>query len=267
MHGKKYGAMVLELNASDARGIDVVRDQIKTFVASKQLFSHGMKLVILDEADNMTSAAQFALRRIVEQYSPNARFCFICNYVNKIIPALQSRCTKFRFSPLSSEDIRERVQFVSKQEQCVINISGEDALIRVGNGDMRKVLNIMQSVYMAFGAIDEISVHLTTGIPLRSDIDDILHILCTLDISSSIKALEKIRIDKGYAVIDIVTCLHDKVSTINWPTEAIIILMTRLADTEYRLSLGCSERIQLGSIIGAFIEIRRIIEDNKISIN
>merc|ERR1719476_649399 len=110
MYKEKYKAMTLELNASDARGIDVVREQIKTFVSVKQLFSAAAgsasgqpKLVILDEADNMTNSAQFALRRMIEQYAPNARFIIICNYSSKIIPALQSRCTKLRFAPLSQE--------------------------------------------------------------------------------------------------------------------------------------------------------------------
>merc|ERR1719454_2705124 len=100
LYKEKFKAMTLELNASDARGIDVVREQIKTFVSVKQLFStsNQPKLVILDEADNMTSAAQFALRRMIEQYAPNARFILICNYSSKIIPALQSRCTKLRFA-------------------------------------------------------------------------------------------------------------------------------------------------------------------------
>merc|ERR1719390_295415 len=110
MYKEKYRSMTLEMNASDARGIDVVREQIKTFVSVKQLFSQNAqpKLVILDEADNMTSAAQFALRRMIEHYASNARFILICNYSSKIIPALQSRCTKLRFAPLPSEFIEDR---------------------------------------------------------------------------------------------------------------------------------------------------------------
>ncbi|KAK8791861.1 hypothetical protein WA158_005238 [Blastocystis sp. Blastoise] len=93
MYGSNYKSMTLELNASDDRGIDVVRDQIKNFAGTQKLFSSGVKLIILDEADNMTNVAQFALRRIIEKYSQNTRFCLICNYVSNIIPALQSRCT------------------------------------------------------------------------------------------------------------------------------------------------------------------------------
>lgn len=119
--------MVLELNASDDRGIDVVREQIKTFASTKQIFSSstqqaatstksgltGFKLIILDEADAMTSAAQMALRRIMEKYTANTRFCIIANYTHKLSPALLSRCTRFRFSPLKEADIRRSVDVVS----------------------------------------------------------------------------------------------------------------------------------------------------------
>ena len=113
MYGeKKYKSMVLELNASDERGIDVVRNQIKDFAGTRQLFSSGTKLIVLDECDAMTSDAQFALRRIIEKYTKNARFCLICNYVSKIIPALQSRCTRFRFAPLAKHQIKDRLDEV-----------------------------------------------------------------------------------------------------------------------------------------------------------
>merc|ERR1719321_2301557 len=130
MYKEKYKSMTLELNASDARGIDVVRDQIKTFVSVKQLFasaggSDGQpKLVILDEADNMTSAAQFALRRMIEQYAPNARFVLICNFSSKIIPALQSRCTKLRFAPLPTEFIEDRIRYIAKAEGLTLKDDG-----------------------------------------------------------------------------------------------------------------------------------------------
>ncbi len=116
LYGKNLSSMVLELNASDDRGINVVRDEIKTFCSTKQLFSSGFKLVILDEADAMTNVAQNALRRVIEQYTRNVRFCIICNYVGKIIPAIQSRCTRFRFAPLQEAHIQSRLQFILDQE-------------------------------------------------------------------------------------------------------------------------------------------------------
>jgi replication factor C subunit 3/5 len=109
-----------KLNASDDRGIDVVREQIKQFAETRTLFARGYKLIVLDEADMMTTAAQAALRRVIEQYTRNVRFCIICNYVNKIVPAIQSRCTRFRFSPLPIAEVGRRVEYIAEAEGCVI---------------------------------------------------------------------------------------------------------------------------------------------------
>jgi replication factor C subunit 3/5 len=113
-----YKSMILELNASDDRGIDVIREQIITFAGTKQMFNSGIiKLIILDEADSMTQPAQAALRRVIEKYTKNVRFCIICNYVSKIIPAIQSRCTKFRFGPLEREQMSRRLKHVINSEK------------------------------------------------------------------------------------------------------------------------------------------------------
>ncbi|MEM7616811.1 MAG: AAA family ATPase, partial [Pseudomonadota bacterium] len=144
MYGKAYGAMTLELNASDERGIGVVRNQIKEFAGTKSWYA-GVKLVILDEADMMTNDAQFALRRVIEKYTANTRFCLVCNYANKIIPALQSRCTKFRFAPLEPDQIRDRLDSIIQAESLVMPQRARDALLELGGGDMRRVLNILQA--------------------------------------------------------------------------------------------------------------------------
>jgi replication factor C subunit 3/5 len=158
-----YGAknmrqMVLELNASDDRGIDVVREQIKTFASTKQIFtmtptSNGStsiaayKLIILDEADAMTSTAQMALRRIMEKYTANTRFCIIANYTHKLSPALLSRCTRFRFSPLKERDIRVLVDKVILEENVQTSPEATDALVRLSKGDMRRALNVLQACH------------------------------------------------------------------------------------------------------------------------
>ena len=134
----------LQLNASDDRGIDVVREQIKQFAETRTLFrsasppvvthianfnarSKSFKLIILDEADMMTQAAQSALRRVIEQYTKNVRFCIICNYVNKIVPAIQSRCTRFRFSPLPMTEVEKRLNTVIEAEGSVyLSLVGRD---------------------------------------------------------------------------------------------------------------------------------------------
>jgi replication factor C subunit 3/5 len=109
---------VLELNASDDRGINVVRNQIMSFASTRSIFKAGFKLIILDEADAMTNDAQNALRRVIEKFTDNVRFCLICNYMSKITPAIQSRCTRFRFGPLKSEQILPRLNYVVDEEKC-----------------------------------------------------------------------------------------------------------------------------------------------------
>lgn len=149
--------MVLELNASDDRGIDVVREQIKTFASTKQIFTMGasasrtgiagFKLIILDEADAMTNTAQMALRRIMEKYTANTRFCIIANYSHKLSPALLSRCTRFRFSPLKEQDIRVLVDKVIEEETVKIIPEATEALVRLSKGDMRRALNVLQACH------------------------------------------------------------------------------------------------------------------------
>jgi len=120
IYGDKFRGMTLELNASDDRGIDVVREQIKSFASSKAMFGTDCyKLIILDEADAMTQVAQNALRRVIEKHTRNVRFCIICNYVGKIIPAIQSRCTRFRFAPLKESQISKRLDHVANLEGFV----------------------------------------------------------------------------------------------------------------------------------------------------
>lgn len=146
--------MVLELNASDDRGIDVVREQIKTFASTKQIFggggksgAAGYKLIVLDEADAMTNTAQMALRRIMERYTANTRFCIIANYSHKLSPALLSRCTRFRFSPLKEADIRVLVDKVIEEEGVRIQGEAVDALVKLSKGDMRRALNVLQACH------------------------------------------------------------------------------------------------------------------------
>jgi len=144
IYKEKYNLMVLELNASDNRNIQVVRKIIKEFASCRTLFNTGYKLIILDEVDSMTNDAQFCLRRIMETYCENVRFCFICNFVGKIIPAIQSRCSKFKFSNLKNEQISSRLDSIMSEENIVVNPKILDVIMNYSNGDMRKILNYIQ---------------------------------------------------------------------------------------------------------------------------
>jgi len=269
MYKEKYKSMTLELNASDARGIDVVRDQIKTFVSVKHLFGGqaggddgNPKLVILDESDNMTNVAQFALRRMIEQYAANARFILICNYSSKIIPALQSRCTKLRFAPLSAEQIIGRIRYVAECERVEVTEDGAAAIQNVGGGDMRKVLNIFQTTSMGHKVVDARAVYSATGVPHPQDIDDFLVTLMSGGVSfaACVQGFKDMLHSKGYAVDDFLQLIHQRLVVKQMPTKQRCLLTCRLADIDWRLKQGCSEQIQLTAIVAAFHEARAVRE-------
>ncbi|KAG7941209.1 hypothetical protein I3843_16G027900 [Carya illinoinensis] len=260
LYGVQYHNMILELNASDDRGIDVVRQQIQDF-ASTQSFSFGsakssVKLILLDEADAMTKDAQFALRRVIEKYTRNTRFTLICNHVNKIIPALQSRCTRFRFAPLDSFHVTERLKHVIEAEKLDVPETGLAALVRLSNGDMRKALNILQSTHMASQQITEEAVYLCTGNPLPKDIEQISYWLLNESFSESFKRISEMKTRKGLALVDIVREVTMFVFKIKMPSDVRVQLINDLADIEYRLSLGCNDKLQLGSLITSFTRAR-----------
>ncbi|GMN45559.1 hypothetical protein TIFTF001_014751 [Ficus carica] len=277
LYGAQYQNMILELNASDDRGIDVVRQQIQDF-ASTQSFSFGakasVKLILLDEADAMTKDAQFALRRVIEKYTKNTRFALICNHVNKIIPALQSRCTRFRFAPLDPIHVNQRLKhgqgsfhvtlfwilkFCWKyqyQYRLDVSESGLAALVRLSNGDMRKALNILQSTHMASKKITEEEVYLCTGNPLPKDIEQISYWLLNESFTESFKQISNMKGRKGLALIDIVREVTMFVFKIKMPSDVRVHLINDLADIEYRLSFACNDKLQLGSLIASFTKAR-----------
>lgn len=258
-NNREFNSMVLELNASDDRGIDVVRGPILSFASTRTIFKKGFKLVILDEADAMTQDAQNALRRVIEKFTENTRFCLICNYLSKIIPALQSRCTRFRFGPLSQDQMIPRLEHVIQQESIDISPDGMKAIVTLSSGDMRRSLNILQSTSMAYGKVTEDTVYTCTGHPLRSDIANILDWCLNKDFTTAYKQILELKTLKGLALHDILTEVHVLVHRVDFPPAVRIALLIKLADVEHRLSAGTSEKIQLSSMVAAFQAVRDIV--------
>ncbi|XP_018330316.2 replication factor C subunit 5 [Agrilus planipennis] len=255
---KQFTSMVLEMNASDDRGIGVVRGQILTFASTKTIFKSGFKLIILDEADAMTMDAQNALRRIIEKYTENVRFCIICNYLSKIMPALQSRCTRFRFAPLKPEQILPRLDYVIEQENLKVTEDGKNALLTLANGDMRKVLNVLQSTWLAFKNVTENNVYTCVGHPLKKDIENIVAWSLNENFRTTYNNIKKLQVVKGLALNDILTEVHKYVQRIEFPQEVMLNLLNELAEIEMRLSSGASENIQLTAFVSAFQEVKEI---------
>ncbi|KAJ5912631.1 hypothetical protein N7504_001514 [Penicillium tannophilum] len=274
---KNMRQMVLELNASDDRGIDVVREQIKTFASTKQIFSMapqsanaslaGFKLIILDEADAMTSTAQMALRRIMERYTANTRFCIIANYTHKLSPALLSRCTRFRFSPLKEADIRSLVDTVIEKENIKIQPDAVDSLVTLSKGDMRRALNVLQACHASSKPlpmrdapnapmpepeiITNATIYDCIAAPHPSDIQEIMStILNTSDVTSCLNTVNTLKATKGLALADILSALADQLQQLEVPAQTRITWLEGLAEIEYRLSGGGSESIQTGGLVG-----------------
>lgn len=152
LFGDMYKDRILELNASDERGIQVIRNKVKVFA---QLSAAGtrpdgkscppFKIIILDEADSMTHAAQACLRRTMEREMKTTRFCLICNYVSRIIEPITSRCTKFRFKPLKNSMVLERLKYISSEESVICDDECLNALVETSGGDMRRAITCLQS--------------------------------------------------------------------------------------------------------------------------
>ncbi|KAK9383532.1 P-loop containing nucleoside triphosphate hydrolase protein [Kockiozyma suomiensis] len=257
IYGKNFKNMVLELNASDERGIDVVRDQIKTFASTRQMFSKGFKLVILDEADMMTNTAQNALRRIMEKFTTHTRFCILANYVHKLTPAIQSRCTRFRFSPIPSNSIRKRITHVIEQENVNISDDAFSALLSLSKGDMRRALNVLQACHVAREdgekqtvAISEIDIYECVGNPRPSDIRQLMDTMMTEEWGTALRTVKKIKQSNGLALADLLQGIFEESEQIQFAPTVRAEMISGLADIEYRLSSGGSETLQTSALIG-----------------
>lgn len=258
LYGRKMApnSTYLELNASDARGIDVIRTYIKDFAKARPPVDIPFKILILDEADNMTAPAQQALRRTMEKYTRNCRMILICNYSNKIIPPIQSRCVVFRFSSLNNDDIKERLKFISKQEEVNIIASGLNALVDVSRGDCRRAINYLQSCGTISKKIDEEIVFRVAGEVPPEKVKKILHTALEGQLQLSIKLLNDLIKDYGLSGRNIIKNLHREVYDLNKSEDIKIELSKLLAEFEYRLSQGSTEQIQLQALLAKIVMLQ-----------
>jgi replication factor C small subunit len=243
----------LELNASDARGIGVIRTYIKDFAKAKPPSDISFKMLILDEADNMTGPAQQALRRTMEKYTRNCRMILICNYSNKIIPPIQSRCVVFRFSSLSNEDIKNRVKFVANKEHIIVSPDGLNALVDVSKGDCRRAINYLQSCGTISKNIDQDVVFRVAGEVPPERIRDVLKTALNGQLQFSLKLLNDMTRDYGMSGINIIKNLHREIYDLKVSEDIKIELTKILAEFEYRLSQGGTEEIQLQALLANIV--------------
>ncbi|CAJ0577921.1 unnamed protein product, partial [Mesorhabditis spiculigera] len=256
---KHVSAFVLELNASEERGIETIRQRVHPFAATKSLHGDMKKIIILDEADGMTKDAQNALKRMIEKYSRNVSFCILCNHLSSIISAIQSRCVRFRFAPLSLEKIRPRLEYIIETEKVNVTNEGIEALFDVCEGDMRRALNVLQSATLIYDVVDEEAIYKAVAQPTPAHIRDIFKVLLNDTLADCCRKLQAECVSKSIAVVDIIKRLHDAVFELDMPPQVHIEILMALADVEKRLSIGGSEKVQLAGLCAAFMQARHLI--------
>ncbi|MFX1377572.1 MAG: replication factor C small subunit [Promethearchaeota archaeon] len=255
LYGRKMvvNKTYLELNASDARGIDVIRTFIKDFARAKPPVDISFKVLILDEADNMTSPAQQALRRTMEKYTKNCRMILICNYSNKIIPPIQSRCVVFRFASLNNEDIKQRVKYVAEQENITFASGGLNAIVEVSRGDCRRAINYLQSCGTISKKIDQEIVFRVAGEVPPEKIKEILNTALEGQLQLSIKLLNDLINEYGLSGQNIIKNIYREIYDLSIQEHTKIELLKLLAEFEYRLSQGGTEEIQLQALLAKIV--------------
>jgi replication factor C subunit 2/4 len=254
--GSAYKGAVLELNASDERGIDVVRNKIKMFAQQRVTLPPGRhKIIILDEADSMTAAAQQALRRTMELFSSTTRFALACNTSSKIIEPIQSRCAILRFTRLKDEEILERLMQVCDMEEVVKTNEGLQALIFTAEGDMRNALNNLQSTHAGFGVVNDENVFKVCDQPHPLVVKKIVAACQAGDVRSANSALEQLWND-GYSAIDIIGVFFRIVKYSDTVPEEVQLQYIRLIGyTHMRIADGLDTLLQLQGLCGRMCQV------------
>ena len=254
-----FKSMTMELNASDERDINTIREKINSFACSASVLTCNndkvVKLVILDEADALTVDAQSSMRTIMESFSTRVKFCLCCNYVNKISSSLQSRCTKFRFQGVGVEGLFSVIDKVSKFENMNIDKEASDAIISISNGDTRRVINIMQSLSLSSdkGTIyTSEDVYKCTGEPVDSHIIELLNICTSSNMEYSYKFMKDMLENNGYSLSDVITKIGCKITSSSSGIKNYGLILQDLSDIEYNLSVDSSFIVQLGYFISMF---------------
>ena len=253
MFGEEWKGNFIELNASDERGIDVVRGKIKEFARTAPLGKAEFKIIFMDEADALTSDAQAALRRTMEKYSRICRFVLSCNYSSKIIDPIQSRCAVFRFRPLTSEDVRQYLSRIIKNENVKMDSAALDGLVHVAKGDMRKAVNSLQVAASTGKKIDIETIYQTTGMAHPEEVMKMLETALSGNFIASRDMLDEIMISYGLSGQDIIRQIHSSFFEMSIPDTDKVRLVDKTGEIEFRIVEGSSERIQLEALLAYLV--------------
>lgn len=253
LFGQNWKNNYLELNASDERGINIVREKVKDFARTKSLGNVPFKVIFLDEADALTPEAQQALRRTMENYSSTCRFILSCNYSSKIIDPIQSRCVVLRFKLLEKKDIARVLMRICQGENLTINEEAIETLYEGSDGDCRRAINILQSTASISPSItkDLLSTVISNAKP--RDIRVVLDYALSGDFQKSREKLLDIMLKESISGQDVIKAIQKEIW--NLPVEPVIKvkLTEKTGEIEFRITEGSDPFIQLQSLIASFV--------------
>ena len=244
----------LELNASDERGIEMVRQKVKKFSRFAGMVDVPFKIIILDEADEMTSAAQTALRRIIEDTAKICRFILIANNVSKIIEPIQSRCAAFKFTTIAEEDVIARLEEIAKKEKVKTDKKGLKEIYEYTEGDLRHSINLMQAT-ASLGGINEENVKISAGLTKTSDVDEVLKIALSGKVTEAReKMIELIKV-YGMSESDFLKYINSAVFKSKHTNLSDILQI--IAKYDYRILVGANSEIQLSAMLAELAKVEK----------
>lgn len=240
---------LLELNASDERGIDTIRTKVKDYARTRPIGDVPFKIILLDESDALTPDAQHALRRMMEMYTHTCRFILDCNYSSRIIEPIQSRCAVFRFRRLTDDDVKRMLKRIEKTEGLTIDPKAYDAIAYAAQGDMRKAINILQAAAALKKRVDEKSVYAVTSLADPKEVREILDLALNGKFSEAREKLHNLLIESGLSGEDVLEQIHRLVFDLNIPEEKKVELVDKIGEFSFRIVQGANEVIQLEAFL------------------
>jgi replication factor C small subunit len=256
LFGDDWRGNFIELNASDERGIDVVRHKVKDFARTAPLGDAEFKVIFLDEADALTNDAQSALRRTMERYSSICRFILSCNYSSKIIEPIQSRCAVYRFRSLSDEAVTERMKKIAKDEGVKVTEGGMKAIVYVARGDMRKAINALQAASLMEDSVTEETIYQITATARPEQIKELIEAAISGKFTQARSLLDELLLVQGLSGEDVIIQIHRQMLSLmdsdDLPASTVVRLMDRIGEIDFRMTEGANERIQLEALLAYF---------------